>query len=49
MSLAEGVHRTPDKRFAHLPDFPFAPHYLGLDGLRLHYPDEARILAFGRE
>src|SRR5688572_13306112 len=33
--------RTPDERFAHLPDYPFAPHYHALrDGLRLHYVDE---------
>lgn len=38
--------RTPDERFANLPGFPFAPHYLdrlpGYDGLRLHYLDEGR-------
>ncbi len=34
------VFRTPDHRFAGLPDFPFPPHYLDLDGLRLHYVDE---------
>lgn len=35
------VYRTPEERFAALPDFPFAPHYLTLkDGLRLHYLDE---------
>lgn len=35
------VYRTPDERFAALPDFPFAPHYLTLQsGLRLHYIDE---------
>lgn len=37
--------RTPDERFANLPDFPFAPHYLMVgDGeggmLRVHYLDE---------
>ena len=37
--------RTPDERFASLPDFPFAPHYLDVaDGeggaLRVHYVDE---------
>ena len=39
--------RTPDSRFASLPDFPFAPHYLeipdGVDGggtIRMHYLDE---------
>ncbi len=33
--------RTPDARFADLPDFPFAPHYLDVgDDLRMHYVDE---------
>jgi haloalkane dehalogenase len=33
--------RTPDDRFAALPGFPFAPHYLTTrDGLRVHYVDE---------
>ncbi len=32
--------RTPDERFANLPGYPFEPHYLELDGLRLHYLDE---------
>jgi len=32
--------RTPDECFQNLPDFPFAPHYLELNGLRLHYLDE---------
>ena len=32
--------RTPDERFADLPDFPFAPHYVDVDGLRMHYLDE---------
>ena len=35
------VLRTPDERFADLPDFPFAPHYVELaDGLRVHHLDE---------
>lgn len=39
------VLRTPDERFAGLPDYPFAPHYVELstdDGtaLRVHYLDE---------
>ncbi len=35
------ILRTPDERFASLPDFPFEPHYLELaDGLRVHYLDE---------
>ena len=32
--------RTPDERFAHLPDFPYEPHYATVDGLRMHYVDE---------
>jgi len=33
--------RTPDAPFQDLPDFPFAPHYVGAeDGFRLHYVDE---------
>jgi haloalkane dehalogenase len=34
------VIRTPDERFVNLPDFPFAPHYVEIDGLRIHYVDE---------
>jgi haloalkane dehalogenase len=34
------VFRTPDERFAGLPGFPFEPHYLEQDGLRMHYLDE---------
>jgi haloalkane dehalogenase len=32
--------RTPDANFAELADYPFAPHYLDIDGLRMHYLDE---------
>lgn len=33
--------RTPDDRFADLPDYPFAPHYTDLaPDLRMHYVDE---------
>jgi haloalkane dehalogenase len=34
------VYRTPDDRFAALPGYDFAPHYLELDGMRMHYVDE---------
>ncbi len=34
------IFRTPDERFAGLPDFPFEPHYAEVDGLRMHYLDE---------
>ncbi|RLA31545.1 MAG: haloalkane dehalogenase [Gammaproteobacteria bacterium] len=32
--------RTPDNRFNNLPDYDFAPNYLDIDGLRMHYVDE---------
>jgi len=32
--------RTPDERFRGLPGYSFEPHYLEIDGLRLHYVDE---------
>lgn len=32
--------RTPDDRFANLPGFGYAPHYLEWRGLRVHYLDE---------
>jgi haloalkane dehalogenase len=32
--------RTPDERFEALPDFPFEPRYLELDGLRVARVDE---------
>ena len=42
--LREDSLRTPNARFADLPDYPWAPNYLhdlpALDGLRLHYVDE---------
>ncbi|MFM6986805.1 MAG: tRNA adenosine(34) deaminase TadA [Hydrogenophaga sp.] len=42
--LREDALRTPDARFALLPDYPWSPHYLSdltpLQGLRLHYLDE---------
>jgi haloalkane dehalogenase len=33
---------TPDNRFHNLPDFPYQPHYLEINGLRMHYLDEGR-------
>jgi len=32
--------RTPDVQFQDLPDFPYQPHYVEVDGLRMHYIDE---------
>jgi len=34
------IIRTPDDRFANLPGYAFAPHYVDVDGLRVHYVDE---------
>ncbi len=39
------ILRTPDERFAALPDFPYAPHYTEVDSgdggtLRMHHLDE---------
>lgn len=34
------VLRTPDDRFNNLADFPYAPHYTEVSGLRMHYVDE---------
>jgi haloalkane dehalogenase len=34
------VTRTPDSAFAHLPGYPFEPHHVEVDGLRMHYVDE---------
>jgi haloalkane dehalogenase len=33
------VYRTPEERFRDLPGFPFEPHYLEQEGLRMHYVD----------
>ena len=35
-----GVLRTPDDCFDGIADFPFDPHYVEVDGYRVHYLDE---------
>ena len=32
--------RTPDERFADLPGYDFAPNYVEVDSMRMHYVDE---------
>lgn len=32
--------RTPGDRFENLPGWPYAPRYVEVDGLRMHYVDE---------
>lgn len=39
MATAE-IFRTPDERFEQLAGYTFDPHYLDVDGLRMHYLDE---------
>jgi len=43
-NTVSGILRTPAERFASLPAYPFAPHYIsdlpGYQGLRVHYVDE---------
>jgi haloalkane dehalogenase len=34
------VLRTPDDRFEGLPEWPYEPRYVDVDGLRIHYVDE---------
>lgn len=36
------ILRTPDERFEALPGYPFQPHYVEVNGLRLHYVDEGQ-------
>ena len=33
------VIRTPEERFQNLPGFPYPPHYVELNGMRVHYVD----------
>jgi haloalkane dehalogenase len=33
------IIRTPEERFANLPGHPFKPHYVEVNGVRLHYVD----------
>ncbi|WP_456277737.1 haloalkane dehalogenase [Bacillus sp. AK128] len=34
--------RTPEERFLDLPDFPFNPNYISINGARIHYIDEGQ-------
>jgi haloalkane dehalogenase len=34
--------RTPEERFKDLPDFEFKPHYVEINGLRVHYIDKGK-------
>jgi haloalkane dehalogenase len=34
------ILRTPEERFRDIPDYPFTPNYLDIEGVRVHYLDE---------
>ena len=50
--LREDALRTPEARFANLPNYPWSAHYIaslpGLEGLRLHYLDEVYPVQNGK-
>lgn len=37
---SEGPLRTPEDRFSSISGYPFTPHYLEIEGYRVHYIDE---------
>lgn len=39
------ILRTPDERFNNLPEYDFDPHYVEVDGVRIHYVDEGASVA----
>ncbi len=38
--MSDAILRTPESRFNSLPGYSFEPHYMDLNGLRMHYLDE---------
>jgi len=36
------VIRTPEERFSNLPGYQFKPHYVEINGMRIHYVDEGK-------
>lgn len=40
MTATTEIFRTPDERFQDLPGYDFAPNYVDVNGLRMHYLDE---------
>jgi len=36
------ILRTPDEQFKNLPDFPYEPHYIEIEGARVHYVDAGK-------
>jgi haloalkane dehalogenase len=40
LPVISNILRTPEERFADLPDFPYSPHYTMVGGLRIAHIDE---------
>ena len=40
LPVIDEVLRTPEERFATVPDFPYRPRYVEVGGLRIAYVDE---------
>ncbi len=40
LPVIEEVLRTPEERFAAVPDFPYRPRYVEVGGRRIAYVDE---------
>ena len=38
--IKPGILRTPEARFAQIEDFPYAPRYMQIGDIRVHYVDE---------
>jgi len=36
------ILRTPEERFVNLPGYNYAPHYVDINGMRVHYLDEGQ-------
>ena len=36
------ILRTPEENFRNLPEYPFQPNYIEVEGLRMHYVDEGK-------
>jgi hypothetical protein len=39
------ILRTPDERFENLPGYDFAPHYVEVKGMRVHYEEKGEEIA----
>ena len=40
LPIIQKILRTPESRFAQLPDFPYSPYYTEVGGLRIAHIDE---------